>query len=40
MVQERHQRMSFFYRDAGKSLARPEREQAAPVKSAMGRGMD
>jgi len=27
-------------RDADKSLARPGRKQAAPVKSVMGRGMD
>ena len=29
-----------IYRGADKSLARPERKQAAPVKSVMGRGMD
>jgi len=29
-----------LYRVADKSLARPKREQAAPVKSVMGRGMD
>jgi hypothetical protein len=29
-----------FYRGADKSLARPGRKQAAPVKSVMGRGMD
>ena len=29
-----------IYRGAGKSLARPERKKAAPVKSVMGRGMD
>jgi len=29
-----------FYRGADKSLARPARKQAAPVKSVMGRGMD
>ena len=28
------------YRGADKSLARPGRKQAAPVKSVMGRGMD
>ena len=29
-----------LYRVAEKSLARPERKQAAPVKSVMGRGID
>jgi len=29
-----------FYQGADKSLARPGRKQAAPVKSVMGRGMD
>ena len=29
-----------MYRGADKSLARPRRKQAAPVKSVMGRGMD
>ena len=28
------------YRDADKSLARPGRKEAPPVKSVMGRGMD
>jgi len=28
------------YRGADKSLARPGKKQAAPVKSVMGRGMD
>ena len=28
------------YRGADKSLARPGRKQAAPVKTVMGRGMD
>jgi len=31
---------SVTYRDANKSLARPGRKQAAPVKNVMGRGMD
>ena len=30
----------FIYRGADKSLARPGRKQAAPVKNVMGRGMD
>jgi len=29
-----------IYREADKSLARPGRKQAAPVKSVMGRGID
>jgi len=29
-----------IYRGADKSLARPGRKQAAPVKSVIGRGMD
>jgi len=32
--------LSKLYRRADKSLARPGRKQAAPVKSVMGRGMD
>jgi len=31
---------TWFYRGADKSLVRPERKQAAPVKSMMDRGMD
>jgi len=31
---------SHYYRGADKSLARPGRKQATPVKSVMGRGMD
>jgi len=32
--------MALGYRGADKSLARPGRKQAAPVKSVMDRGMD
>jgi len=32
--------ISYKYQGANKSLARPGRKQAAPVKSVMGRGMD
>jgi len=32
--------LHYIYWGADKSLARPGRKQAAPVKSVMGRGMD